>query len=206
MQDAPITTLLLIAIVGSSLYAWNNREFYSKMVFHPVTVSNDKSQWYRFLSSGFVHADYMHLGFNCYTFYSFGKWVEFIYAREFGPQIGTFLYLASFILGVIVSSVPAYLKNKDNHYYTSLGASGGVSTVVFILIVFNPLGKMMFGINAVLFGALYMGYSYYMSKKNADNIGHDAHLWGAVFGLLFVLLTVPRAFILMLEQIGLEYF
>ena len=206
MQEAPITTLLLIAIVGSSLYAWNNKDFYSKMIFHPVTVKNDKNQWYRFLSSGFVHADYMHLIFNCYTFYSFGKYVELNLKGIFGPQAGMLLYLFAFIGGIIISSIPAYLKNKNNHYYTSLGASGGVSTIVFILIIFHPLATVMFGVNAVLFGALYMGYSYYMSKKNVDNIGHDAHLWGALFGLFFVLITVPRAYLFMVEEITRVYF
>lgn len=204
MGQFPITTVLLFAIIGSSLYAWNNRDYYSKMVFHPVTVKTRK-EWYRFLSSGFVHADYMHIAFNGLALYSFGRMVEYIYIQLFGAQGGMLLYVLAFLVGTAVSSIPAYLKNKENDFYYSLGASGGVSTVVFITIVFNPFGEISLfflpGIPAIVFGVLYMAYSYVMSKKNVDNIGHDAHLWGALFGLLFVLLTYPVAYISMLEQI-----
>ena len=200
-MDAPITTIILIAIVASSLYAWNNADFMNKMIFHPVTIKNDNSQWYRFLSSGFVHGDYMHLGFNGYALYSFGGIVEYFLGREFGVQMGSIMYLGAFLMGVIVSSIPAYLKNQDNVYYRALGASGGVSTIIFMSIVFYPIGKIgllflptSMGLNSVIFGLLYLAYSQYMAKKNVDNVGHDAHLWGAIFGLVFMAVTLPEAY------------
>lgn len=205
-MESPITTLLLVGIIGASLYAWNNHDFMNKMIFHPASVKHDKGQLYRFLSSGFVHLDYMHLALNALGLWVFGKDVERYYTLLFGPQIGMLLFFTAFIIGVIISSIPAYLKNRDNDYYRSLGASGGISTIIFMFIILFPTRNLNFmfipiPINAVIMGIAYVAYSQYMSKKGVDNVGHDAHLWGSFFGIIFIGITLPQAFPSMYYQI-----
>ena len=121
--------------------------------------------------------------------------MEQSYGYYFGLK-GILYYLLLYIGGTALSTVPSYGKYKDDYSYTAVGASGAVSAVVFASIVFDPLNKIYiflipFGIPAIIFGILYLGYSWYMGKKNIDNIGHDAHFWGAVFGFVFTILLKP---------------
>jgi len=191
-----VNTVLLVLIVGASFYAWNNQHIMSKWIFNPYTVSTQK-QWYRFITSGFIHRDYMHLGFNAYALYAFGGIVEQVYATT---RWGVLAYVCLFVFGVIVSDVPTFLKHKNNPGYNALGASGGISAVVFASILLFPkieLGIIFipfFKLPGFLFGALYLIYSHFMSKKQLDSINHDAHLYGALFGVLFTLLSVKNAF------------
>jgi len=190
-----INTLLIIIIVGLSFYAWGSKEVMNRWIMNPYTIKTQK-QWYRFISSGFIHNDYMHLGFNCLTLYFFGDGIELIYSMG---VLGKVAYPLFFVLGVIVSSIPTYLKHQSNPGYNSLGASGGVSSVVFASIVLGPsqeLGLIIipfFRLPAIIFGVMYLIYSHFMSKKGIDNINHDAHLYGALFGVLFTLLYVKGA-------------
>jgi len=191
-----INNILLVLIVIASIYAWNNPYVMSKWIFNPYDVSRHK-QWYRFITSGFIHKDYMHLGFNLYALYAFGTGVEQIYGTSI---FGVFGYLLLFILGVIASSIPTFLKHKNNPAYNSLGASGGISSVVFACIFLAPKMKLnlilipFFKLPGFAFGALYMIYSHFMAKKQIDNINHDAHLYGALFGILFTLLYIENVF------------
>jgi membrane associated rhomboid family serine protease len=105
-----------------------------------------------------------------------------------------------------MSVVPAYGKNKENIHYNAVGASGAVSAIVFTSILFQPLSKIYFffipiGIPAIIFGILYLWYSWYMSKKNIDNIGHDAHFWGAIFGIVFTIAIKPSIILYFFNQI-----
>ena len=119
---------------------------------------------------------------------------------------GELLYLLIFIGGIIVSDIPTFIKHRNNPAYRALGASGGVASVVFASILFNPLGEIgiMFipiGIPGFIFGLLYMIYSYYQGKQMGDNINHDAHLYGAVYGLIIALILVPNVGPHFIEQI-----
>jgi membrane associated rhomboid family serine protease len=112
--------------------------------------------------------------------------------------------------GLILSIIPAYGKNKNNVFYNSVGASGAVSAVVFSSIILYPAGKIFLffipiGIPAPIFGILYLVYEYYMSKKGKDNIGHDAHFWGAVFGVMYIIAIRPQFAVSFLQQIGLPF-
>jgi membrane associated rhomboid family serine protease len=104
-----------------------------------------------------------------------------------------------YIGGAALSTLPSYGKHKDDYSYTAVGASGAVSAVVFASIIFDPWSKLIIfpipiGIPAILFGFLYLIYSWYMGKKNIDNVGHDAHFWGAVFGFVFTIILKPALF------------
>ena len=185
-----ITYILIGSIAIISFLAFNNRELFYKLLFSPTEISQ-KGQWYRFFSHALIHANWEHLIFNMLTFFFFGVFVEQSFEYIFGNK-GLILYLSEFLLAGIVSSIPSFIKHRNNYSYSAVGASGAVSAILFTSILLNPLNKIYFffipiGIPAFIFGILYLIYSAYMSKKKIDNIGHDAHFWGAVFGIIYPL-------------------
>ena len=194
-MDISITLLIIIVTCIVSFMSFSNQDMMNKLIFYPPSVSEDK-QWYRFITSGFIHADMPHLIFNMYALYVFGSGdggVESQFMVIFGSS-GRLLYLLMYLLALVACLVPTYEKNKNNSYYRSLGASGAVSAVVFASILFRPLGYMGLVFIPVylvsfLFGLLYLGVSYWLDKKGGGRINHSAHIWGALFGLLFVFLT-----------------
>ncbi|WP_022825582.1 rhomboid family intramembrane serine protease [Hymenobacter norwichensis] len=202
--------LLLIALTaGISMYAWSNRELMEKWIFSPYLVSQ-RGQWYRFLTSGFLHADFMHLGFNLFAFYSFSPAVLSEFAAAYGMQGGIAAFLLLYIGGIIVSDIPTYFRHRHDPSYRSLGASGGVSSVLFASILFYPVaadggGIIIFPlpipIQPFLFGFLYLAYSYYQGRRRGDNINHDAHFYGALFGILVALALVPQAGLTFIDQV-----
>lgn len=202
--------LILIALTaGISMYAWSNRELMEKWIFSPYLVSQ-RGQWYRFLTSGFLHADFVHLGFNLFAFYSFSPAVLSEFAGAYGIRGGIAAFLLLYIGGIILSDVPTYFRHRYDPGYRSLGASGGVSSVLFASILFYPVaagggGIIIFPlpipIQPFLFGFLYLAYSYYQGRRRGDNINHDAHFYGALFGVVVALALVPQAGLTFVEQV-----
>ena len=206
ISNYPITIALIAVNVIVSLIAMNNQDVMSKAIMWPYGVKRH-SQFYRFISSGFIHADYMHLFFNMFTLFFFGKAIE-VYFSYYGLG-GNIAYLALYFLGLIASDLPTYLKQRDNYNYHCLGASGAVSAVVFAAIVFNPWSSIyLYGalkISAFVYAVLYIFYCVMMSKRSGDNINHDAHLWGALFGLGFTIALIaamqPYLLSIILEEL-----
>ena len=131
------TTLILIIItIGISIYAWKQPALYQKWILNPYKV-NHLNQYWRFLTSGFLHLNYTHLFFNMFALYFFGQNVAYYFGRN-----GDWMMIALFLLGIIVSDIPTYLKHRNNPNYNSLGASGGVAAVIFSSIMFDPLNKI----------------------------------------------------------------
>lgn len=190
-QDYPITIGLVIANVIFSLIGFSNTDLVDKTIMWPYRVSRE-NQYIRFITSGFLHADYMHLIFNMFTLFFFGRNLE-VYFSIYGLG-GNMAYLALYFLGLIVSDIPSYIKHKDDYNYRSLGASGAVSAVIFATIIFSPWSSIyIYGalkISATVYAVLYIFYCVYMGKKNADHVNHDAHLWGSLFGLAFTLVLI----------------
>lgn len=188
-----MTLYIIIITALISISAFSNQNLTSRFMFNPYLVNKNK-EWYRFVSSGFIHADWLHLIINMFVLYSFGTQVELIYESVFGTM-GKFYYIMLYMGGLIISVAPTYKKNKENAYYNSLGASGAVSSVLFAYILFNPWSKIylyaIIGIPAIIAGVAYLFYSQYMNKKGGDNVNHDAHFWGAVFGFLFTFALKP---------------
>lgn len=206
-MEISATLVLTVLTAGISLYAWSNPEFLESWILEPYRVQR-RNEWYRFLTSGFLHADFTHLLFNMIAFYSFSRVVETIFGYAFGPTMGLLWYLLLYLGGIIVSDIPTYLRHRNDPGYRSLGASGGVSAVVFSAILFNPAAGLYifpipFEIPGFIFGFLYLGYSYYMSQRQGDNINHDAHFYGALYGVVLTLVLIPRAAGIFLEQIQL---
>lgn len=188
------TNFIIAITVLLSFVAFSNRDLVRKLIFNPYSIKTRK-QYYRFITSGFIHNDHMHLIFNMLSLYFFGAGVEYIFAYVFGPM-GSVYFIALYILGIIVSDIPTYFKNQNNPGYNALGASGGVSSVVFAFILFLPLEKIelyfFIPIPGFILGGLYIFYSWYSSRKANDNINHDAHLYGALFGLIFCIVLYPQ--------------
>ncbi|OYU54704.1 MAG: rhomboid family intramembrane serine protease [Chitinophagaceae bacterium BSSC1] len=186
-------TLAIVALTCViSFTAFSNEKVINDLIFYPPAISNS-NQWYRFITCGFIHADIMHLAFNMYSFYLFGDMVERAFEAIFGGA-GKVLYLILYIAALAICLVPTYLQHKDNYHYRSLGASGAVSAVIFVGIFLNPtmgLGifPLPFHIPGFIFGPLYLALSAYMAKKGHGNINHSAHIWGAIFGIVFLIIT-----------------
>ncbi|HRP18570.1 MAG TPA: rhomboid family intramembrane serine protease [Ginsengibacter sp.] len=188
-----LTVLVIIITTLVSLSAFNSRKIMDDLIFYPAII-REKNQYYRFLTYGFIHADFMHLAFNMYAFYLFGEFTEKAFLTIFGEGSGKFFYLAMYLLTLIACVIPDYNKHSTNHQYRSLGASGAVSAVVFAYILLNPLQGIRliflpFFIPGFIFGILYVVVSYYLGRKGGTNINHNAHLWGALFGVVFLIVT-----------------
>jgi membrane associated rhomboid family serine protease len=199
-----ITTYSLIGItVLISMYAFSNPELMRKFILSPYIV-NTRGEYYRFLTSGFLHKDHMHLIFNMITLYFFGPILQDVFTQIFG-SMGAFYYVALYLLAIVVSDIPSFFKYRNIPGYSSLGASGGVSAIVFAFILFLPLKKinlyLIFPVHGFILGALFIMYSYYQSKKSSDNINHDAHLFGALFGLIFCIILYPPSVQNFLDQL-----
>jgi len=183
-----ITNIIVATTSLISFFLMKNQAGKSLLIFHPVTIK-ENNQWYRFLSSGFIHADMMHLAINMFVLWSFGSAIEAYFYPSFLGEFSTLKYLALYFGGIIVSSIPSYIRHKNNPSYAALGASGGVAAVVFAVIIFSPWQNLyLYGVIAIpqiVAGVDYLIYSWYKDKRATDNIGHMAHITGAVWGFLF---------------------
>lgn len=187
-----ITIVILILTCIISFTAFSNQKVIDDLIFYPPAITQ-RNQWYRFVTNGVIHADIAHLAFNMFSFYMFGEYVEKYFIALFNEN-GKMLFLAMYITALAVCLIPTYFQNKDNYHYRSLGASGAVSAVVFAGIFLAPtikLGLLFLPafIPGFIFGPLYLILSAYMAKRGGDNINHSAHFWGAVWGVVFVIVT-----------------
>ncbi len=196
-----ITLALLIITCIISITAFNNRKVINDLIFSPVDVQQ-RHQWYRFITCGLIHADFAHLAFNMITLYFFGRVMEQVYVEYF--NLPKYTYLILYILALIVSEIPSYIKHRNNNEYRSLGASGAVAAIVFAFILIAPWATIyvfFIPVPAILYGVLFLVYSAYMSKKGKDNINHSAHLWGAVVGIVFTIIVQPAVVNIFIEKL-----
>ena len=187
-----ITIVIVAVTVLVSWRAFNDRALLERLILWPPAVERRK-QYDRLLGYGFVHADWMHLLFNMITLWSFGTAVE----RAFSQMITPAGYVLFYLSAIVVSILPTYISHRRDPNYRSLGASGGVSAVLFSFILFDPWSTLIIfpiplPIPAFLFAVLYVGYSIWMDRRGGGNVNHSAHLWGAAYGVLFTVLLEPR--------------
>ena len=189
-----ITYIILAITIFVSITTMDNHTLKNKMMFNAYMIK-ERKEWYRFFSHGLIHGDWMHLGFNMLSLYMFGKAVEDRYKELFDTK-GVLFFLLLYVGGLVMSSLYSYEKNKGNMHYNALGASGAVSAVIYAFIMLAPTAQLGFmfipvPIPAYLFGFIYLGIEYYLSKRGNTGIAHDAHFWGAVFGIVFPILLKP---------------
>jgi membrane associated rhomboid family serine protease len=198
-----ITLFIIIFTVLVTITAWRNREVFDKLKLNPYMIIHRK-EYFRIVGHAVLHIDWTHLIFNMVTLYFFGEFVE--QAMQVIFDYGKLLFILMYILAAIVSSLPSIAKHKNDHWYNSVGASGAVSAILFTSILLNPQNKLIvfpipIPLPGYLLGLGYLVFSHYMSKKKSDNINHDAHITGAIFGFLFPLILKPQLFYLFINNL-----
>ncbi len=190
-----ITEIIVALTCLISWQALNNQNFQNQCMFIPYNVKHSK-EYYRLLSHVLVHADFAHLAFNMISMFYLGKYLEMQLVYEYG-NLGMYYFIILYLLGGLAATILPYSRNSDNSMYRSLGASGAVSAVVFATIMWNPQLELMLlfipiPIKAYILGPIYLAVEYYSMRRGGSGIAHDAHIGGALFGILFVLLIDPN--------------
>lgn len=203
-----LTTIIVAVSVILSLLAFNKEELRTKWMLNPYRVVQDK-EYLRILTHGFIHGDYVHLGINMYVLWGFGSTVERVFTNQqvfqssfpnidyWGDTAGMVYFVILYFGGILFASLPALRKHKDNPNYNSLGASGAVSAVLLAYILMFPQNKLMFiflpiPIPAYVMGIIFFAYESYMNRRGGTGIAHDAHLYGAIFGLVLMIALSPQ--------------
>ena len=187
-----ITTIIIIITVLISIGGFSNHKIIDDLIFYPPAVTKH-NQWYRFFTCGLIHADAGHLIFNMLSLYLFGRFVEEKFTDIFAEN-GKWLYLVMYITSLFICLLPTYFRNRNNYQYRSLGASGAVSAVVFAGLMTAPYVEVGFFfippiIPGFIFGPLYLLITAWLDKRGGGNINHSAHLWGALYGILFIIVA-----------------
>ncbi|KAA6439605.1 rhomboid family intramembrane serine protease [Dyadobacter flavalbus] len=199
-----ITLLLIIITCGISYYAFNNPSLMDRLILNPYRITS-RNEYYRFVTSGFIHADFGHLIFNMLSLWFVGEGIERLFGMLFGSG-GSLYFLFLYLVGIIVSDIPTFLKHRNSSSYNSLGASGGVSAVLFAAILFAPTMTIslyfFIRMKAFIFGILFLGYSFYEAKKGTSYVNHSAHMYGAIFGMVFMAVVYPASVPGFFAQIG----
>jgi membrane associated rhomboid family serine protease len=191
--ELSITLIIVIITVITSVIAFSNPELKAKLIFHPPAVAN-RQEWWRFFTCGLIHADIQHLAFNMYSFYLFGEQVEDAFRVIFG-QKGRLVFLLLYVLALGACLLPTYKKHEQDYGYFSLGASGAVSAIIFAGVLLFPTAGIgllfipFLKLPAFIFGGIYLVVTYILDRRGRDNINHSAHLWGAVFGMAFLVVV-----------------
>jgi len=202
-----MTLIIVIITAVVSISAFSNRTLFVRLQFNPYQTYH-RREWYRIITHGFLHVSWAHLIINMLVLFSFGGTIETAF-REMSchtwmkhPMLW---YVIFYLLSLIISSLTTLYKHKDDVWYNSAGASGAVSAALFCSIFFDPgmtlLLMMVVPIKAYIFGPLYLLYSAYSARQANDNINHDAHLLGALFGFFFPMMIDFRMVHRFLEQL-----
>lgn len=212
-----VTTTLIIVILAFSVYAFYDRSLMNKYLFHPYSISRF-NEHYRFLTHAFIHGDTLHLFLNVFSLWMFGYQVEErdfvdLFTDKFGEEqafkFAKLAYIGLFTGGIYAASITEYYRNKNNSSYSSLGASGAIEAIIFSFIIINPFQTLYLFIlpmPAWLLGILFLGVSYYLSKRKTgdpetDRVGHEAHFWGAIFGVVYTIALKPELFTIFFRTI-----
>jgi len=186
-----LTLIIVILTAIISYTAFSNEKIIDDLIFYPPSVTQ-QNQWYRFITCGFIHADMTHLLFNMFSLYIFGELVEAKLNKIFTITNGRIVFIILYVTALIVCLLPTYLKHKNDYHYRSLGASGAVSAIVFAGILLFPTKEIGIFIlppfiPGFIFAPIYLFISAYLEKKGGDNVNHSAHIWGSIYGVVFLI-------------------
>ncbi|MEO0558531.1 MAG: rhomboid family intramembrane serine protease [Bacteroidota bacterium] len=198
LHNAPITSVLLLANVLVGIYTLSaNPELIDRWAFKPYRVIREK-EWSRWVTAGFVHAGFMHLAFNMWALFLFGPYVE--------TRIGPVRYALMYLGAELAANALTYWKHRDSPSYSAVGASGAISGVLFAFCLFEPFSVLQLIIPpipvwAIVFAFFYVAISIYASSRGGGRIAHEAHLGGALGGLVLTILLYPAAVSIFVEQV-----
>ena len=192
-----ITIIIVLITCLVSYSSFKDYSLFEKLKHNPYAEIHRK-EWYRLITSGFVHGDWIHLGINMFVLWQFGEIVEKLFMATFGSTMGRINYILLCFLTLIFADVPSLFRHKNNPNYSAVGASGAVSGILFVFILFMPWEMLyIYGIipiPGIIAGLAYLAYSSWADKKGGSRIAHDAHMYGAIFGFLFTLFLKPSLF------------
>ncbi|MCF8247754.1 MAG: rhomboid family intramembrane serine protease [Saprospiraceae bacterium] len=201
-------TVTLVIIAVTVLFSWiafSNRDLFLKFMHYPYEENRDK-EYYRWITSVFLHGSWIHLGINMFVLWSFGTFIEGMFVELFGETMGRINFLALYLLSGVFADIPTYFKHKNNESFSSVGASGATSGIMFAFALLLPWHMIyLFGvipIPAIIAAVLYLVYSSYSARQEAGSrIDHEAHFWGAVFGFVFTIALKPELFLNFLTEV-----
>jgi len=200
-----VTLAIIVLTCVISFQAFSKLGLLERLKHHPYSEVHN-GEWHRLLTSGFVHSGWIHLLINMFVLYMFGEHIEAFFVSIWGGMMGRILYLLMYLLSIVAGDLPTLIKHKDNPAYASIGASGAVSAVVFIFILLNPWEYLylyaILPIPAIVGGVLYLIYSSWASRHRQDRIDHMAHFYGALFGVLFVIILKPYLLMYFIERVS----
>jgi len=205
MMEFKVSYFLILITAAISIYTFNRSELKNNLLFSPYRYVNEKRKWI-IITHAFIHADFLHLFFNMYVLYIFAPSLEAYFS--YTSEIGYVYFISIYFLGIIFSTLPSIIKHHQNPNYFSLGASGAVSSIVFAYIIIFPLRELGLiilpgiWIPGFIFGTIYLISEHFLSKKQYSNIAHDAHISGAIFGIIFILLYDLNNFEKFIQEIG----
>ena len=198
-----MTIILIVITVAVSYAAFKSPKLMDQLQFNASKIVH-KNEYHRLVTHAFIHANWEHLFVNMIVLFSFGQAIEEYFKYNFGNNAIPD-YVLLYFGGILVSNIYALIKHRNNYFYNSVGASGAVSAVLFAAIFFDPWNMIYFfgilPIPGIVFAALYLVYSYQMSTKQKDNVAHDAHFLGALFGFIFPILLNPQLFESFLDKL-----
>jgi membrane associated rhomboid family serine protease len=185
---APVASIIFVLTLATSLWAFNDENIYARFILNPYGVSRGE-RVYTVITSGLIHKDWNHLLFNMLSYYFFAFQLE--------ARLGHWQFGLLYVLSLILSDLPSIQKHKQDIWYNSLGASGAISAVIFSYIMYDPLASLgilfiPIPIPAWIFGLLYLVYCHFASKHARDNVNHDAHLFGALSGIIITIALNPH--------------
>ncbi|MCX6352479.1 MAG: rhomboid family intramembrane serine protease [Bacteroidetes bacterium] len=191
---APVASFIFLATIVASFFAFRNPHAAREFMLHPFSFIQHK-KYYQPITSGFIHADWMHLIFNMVSYFFFAFPLEIMLVNRAGGM-GHFQFFIIYILSMVLADAQTIYKHRNNYAYFSLGASGAVTAVIFSLVLFWPTMKLYlmgipFPIPAPIYAMAYVGFSIYAAQKQRDNINHEAHLGGAFAGLIITTIFYP---------------
>lgn len=193
--------ILILVTVVISYAGFRNQILIDRFKHSPYAEWHGK-EYVRLLSSGFLHGGTGHLLINMFVLFQFGPYVEYLLGYRYGSITGTILFFVFYLSAVITANLGTFFKEKNNPGFNSIGASGATSALVVVFSLLDPWQMFLFPpVPSFLFAILYLGYSHWASSRNRDQIDHTAHFWGALYGILFILIAVPESLQIFLSRI-----
>lgn len=196
-MDISITLIIIIFTGLISMQGFNRYDLIDRLKHSPYREASGK-EYYRLLTSGFLHADWVHLLINMFVLYSFGNYIEAYITSLFGDPAGKIIYLILYLLNIIIANIPTMLKQRHNPSFSSIGASGAVSGIIFIFILLNPWAILylffIIPVPAIIAGIGYLIYSSWAANKGHGRLDHSAHFAGAIAGMVMMVILDRQIF------------